>query len=169
MRYFEFQKQYLDALRNDDRFEIVFHGDGPELELYRRYCRENGFNNAFFTGSYSNTQKAELLASADILNNCYGYTQNAGSKLKYAVSNRFYDGMIYHIPQLVEQEGYKPQWAKESSIGVSIALDEFFVDNLYKYYMNIDAERFDINCAETLKKVVDEDDNYIQKIDEFIR
>ena len=41
MRYFEFQKQYLDALRNDDRFEIVFHGDGPELELYRRYCREN--------------------------------------------------------------------------------------------------------------------------------
>lgn len=169
IRYFEFQKQYLDALKNDDRFEIVFHGDGPELELYRSYCQENGFNNAIFTGSYNNVNKAELLATADILNNCYGYTQNAGNKLKYAISNRFYDGMIYHIPQLVEQDGYKPRWAKESGIGTSIVADDTLADTLYQYYMSIDAEKFDTDCEKTLEKVINEDDRYIQRIDEFIK
>lgn len=169
IRYFEFQKQYLNALRNDDRFEIIFHGDGPELELYKNYCQEKGFNNAFFTGSYNNENKAKLLASADILNNCYGYTHNAGNKLKYAVSNRFYDGMIYHVPQLVETEGYKFQWAKESGIGTSLVADDFFADALYQYYMNIDSEKFDADCTKVLKKVIEEDDRYIQKIDDFIK
>ena len=48
VRYFEFQKNYLDALKNDPRFNIVFHGDGPELEKYKNYCAENGFTNKSF-------------------------------------------------------------------------------------------------------------------------
>lgn len=168
VRYFEFQKQYLDALKNDSRFNIVFHGDGPELELYKRYCSQNGFTNAFFTGSYNNADKAELLKDAHILNNCYGYIQNAGNKLKYAVSNRFYDGIIYHIPQLVETEGFKPSWANKSGLGVSFAPDKDFANKLYDYYTEIDAEKFDQICKEELNRVINEDNLYIKMIDTFI-
>lgn len=168
VRYFEFQRYYLDALKNDLRFNIVFHGDGPELKLYKDYCTENGFMNVTFTGSYNNGDKEALLKNAHILNNCYGYTQNAGNKLKYAVSNRFYDGMIYHIPQLVEPDGYKPRWAKQVGIGESFAVDSDFADRLYNYYINIDAEEFDIACNNVMKDVLCEDDEYIMKIDSFI-
>ena len=168
IRYFEFQKQYLDALKNDSRFEIVFHGDGPELDMYKEYCSSNGFDNVVFTGSYNNADKADLLKSASILNNCYGYTKNAGNKLKYAVSNRFYDGMIYHIPQVVENDGFKPEWAKSSGIGTSIALDGNFADKLYAYYKGIDVEKFNKACQECLCTVLSEDDKYIESIDKFI-
>lgn len=168
VRYFEFQKAYLDALKNDPRFNIVFHGDGPELETYKRYCSENGFQNAKFTGSYNNSEKASLLKNANILNNCYGYTQGAGNKLKYAVSNRFYDGMIYHIPQLVEPDGYKPEWAETAGIGISYPPEEGFADKLYEYYVTIDTEKFDQACDDELRKVISEDDRYIHMIDEFI-
>ena len=168
VRYFEFQKQYLDALKNDSRFEIVFHGDGPELDLYKEYCKKEGFTNIIFTGSYNNDQKEELLRNAGILNNCYGYTQNAGNKLKYAVSNRFYDGMIYHIPQLVETEGFKPEWAKETGIGISIPADIGFADKLYDYYKNIGSKEFDEACNKALEQVIKEDDKYTQRIDSFI-
>lgn len=169
IRYFEYQTRYLDALKNDGRFEIVFHGDGPDLEKYKKYCAENGFRNAVFTGSYDNADKASLLADAAILNNCYGYLQNAGNKIRYAVSNRFYDGMVYHIPQVVEPEGFKPEWAKESGIGVSFPPDGRFADRLYEYYRSLDGEAFDAACRRTLKTVLEEDDGYVARIDAFIR
>ena len=168
VRYFEFQKAYLDALKNDPRFNIVFHGDGPELDMYKQYCSANGFQNVLFTGSYNNSEKASLLKNANILNNCYGYTKGAGNKLKYAVSNRFYDGMIYHIPQLVEPEGYKSEWAEKAGIGVSYPPDQGFADKLYKYYTSIDTEAFDQACEVELRRVISEDDKYIRMIDQFI-
>lgn len=168
VRYFEFQKQYLDALKNDDRFEVIFHGDGPELELYQNYCEDNGIENVLFTGSYDNSEKEKILDTADVLNNCYGYTKNAGNKLKYAVSNRFYDGMIYHIPQLVEPDGFKPEWARKIGIGVSFIANSGFADALYDYYMKLVPEQFDQACELALQQVLSEDDWYIDQIDSFI-
>ena len=169
IRYFEFQKDYLNALKNDERYEIVFHGDGPELILYKNYCELNGFKNVTFTGSYDNSEKGKLLEGTGILNNCYGYTHRAGNKLKYAVSNRFYDGMIYRIPQLVEPDGYKPNWAKKAGIGVSISPSSNFADELFNYYNSIDPEVFDKACDDALREVIAEDDEYIKKIDSFIK
>ena len=168
VRFFEYQKNYLDALKNDPRFVVIFHGDGPELNQYKQYCDNNSFTNVKFTGAYNNKDKAILLEDAHILNNCYGYTYGAGNKLKYAVSNRFYDGMIHHIPQLVEPEGYKPSWANKSGLGVSFPPDKKFADRLYEYYMSIDEKQFDAICVSELKKVLSDDDVYINKIDEFI-
>ena len=168
VRYFEFQKAYLDALKNDPRFRIVFHGDGPELILFKDYCLKNGFQNITFTGAYSNSEKKQLLNNAHILNNCYGFINGKDNRTKYAVSNRFYDGMIYHIPQLVEPEGYKPRWAKRTGLGVSYPPSERFADQLYSYYQGLDANKFDSACENEIQKIINEDDKYINMIDEFI-
>ena len=109
-----------------------------------------------------------MLENANILNNCYGYTIGAGNKLKYAVSNRFYDGIIYHIPQLVEPNGYKTEWAEKAGLGVAYFPDDGFADKLYKYYQSINADEFDNACQNEIKRVINEDDTYIRMIDRFI-
>lgn len=91
-----------------------------------------------------------------------------GNKVKYAVSNRFYDGMIYHIPRLVEPDGFKPEWANASGIGVSFPPDENFANKLYDYYKNIESESFDKACNRELDRVIKDDDRYIETIDKFI-
>lgn len=169
IRYFDFQTKYLDALKNDSRFNIIYHGDGPELDRYKEYCTSNGFTNVQFTGAYINSEKGKLLSEANILNNCYGYLLGAGSKLKYAVSNRFYDGIIYHIPQLVETEGFKSEWVDKAGLGVSYSPDANFANKLYDYYQSIDAEVFDKICEKELNKIVEEDNIYIAKIDGFVK
>lgn len=168
MRYYEFQKQYLNALKNDPRFNIIFHGDGPELSLFKEYCASNGFENVVFTGAYDNSDKAELLRNAHILNNCYGHAKSAEKKVKYAVPNRFYDGIIYHIPQIVEPEGYKSEWVKKAAVGENFAANESFADKLYEYYMNIESQDFNKACDTALDQVIKEDDKYIAAIDDFI-
>ena len=160
--------EIFERISSDERFEIVFHGDGPQLNEYKAFCEQNGFNNAVFTGSYNNADKAKLLCEAGILNNCYGYLGSDSNKVQYAVSNRFYDGMIFRIPQVVEPEGYKTGWAREAGVGVSFLPDADFADKLYDYYTSLDADKFNAACAAAMQTVIREDDEYIAKIDSFI-
>ena len=165
IRYFDFQKKYLDALANDSRFLMVYHGKGEHLERFRTYCEEKGIKNVVFTGPYDNSKKYELLKSAHVLNNCYG--GNYGEELRYAVSNRFYDGLIYRIPQVVEENGYKASWASALEIGLPKDADASFADKLYDYYVAIDEKGFEANCEKALEEIIKEDDIYISKIHEF--
>ena len=137
--------------------------------IYLENTVKKGFRNVSFTGTYNNTEKERLLANTHILNNCYGYSKNTGKKLKYAVSNRFYDGIVFHIPQLVESNGYKTEWAKSSGVGVSFPPDTKFADKLYQYYQAIDCLEFDDRCRNELNKIMESDDRYIKSIDEFIQ
>ena len=166
VRFFDYQKKFLDVFGNDPRFMLVYHGAGTDLEKYRSYCREKGFTNVCFTGGYDNKDKAKLLADAAILNNCYGGRD--GDELRYAISNRFYDGMVYRIPQMVEKGGYKAEVTKKTGVGIDVSPDESLPDRLYEYYRKTDKAAFDEACRRSLDEIIKEDDVYIAGIDGFI-
>lgn len=171
MRYFDFQTQYLLALKNDTRFQIVYHGDGPEIQRFKNFCHDNDIYNVEFTGPYNNSEKESLLKNAHILNNAYGFMGKTAhaKEVFYAVSNRFYDGLNFHIPQVVEPTGFKKDWLEREGLGVSFVPDEHFADKLYDYYKSINAESFDAACNRVLSEVLVEDNEYVEKIDEFIK
>lgn len=166
VRYFDFQKKYLDALKNDERFELVYHGSGTDLEKYREYCEKNDIKNVLFTGPYDNREKENLLKDAAILNNCYGAKNS--DKVKHAVSNRFYDGLIYRIPQLVETGSFKAGFVQKTGTGIALDAADGFADKLYSYYMSINEKEFEAACENVLNEVICEDNRYISMIDSFI-
>ena len=167
MRYFDFQKEYIDRLKNDSRFELYYYGDGPELDKYIRYCKANHINNVHFFGRYDNDEKEKILAKADFLNNCYGSKYNE-NETKYAISNKFYDGIIFHIPQIVEPNSFKSELVRKHCIGVSLPSDELFADKLAEYYYTLDENTFNSDCDKLVQEVKNEDDIYIEHIDYFI-
>lgn len=167
VRFFDYQKQYIDALKNDPRFFMVYHGAGIDLEKYKQYCESNDIKNVLFTGSYDNKDKYKLLQDADILNNCYGGRD--GDELRYAISNRFYDGLIYRIPQLVETGGYKAEIVEKAGVGIAMDAEIDFADKLFLYYKSIEVNAFEQSCKNFLDEVIDEDNLFITKIDEFIK
>lgn len=69
---------------------------------------------------------------------------------------------------MVEPEGFKPEWANASGIGVSFPPDKNFANKLYDYYINIESESFDKACNRELDRVIEDDDRYIEMIDKFI-
>ncbi len=165
VRFFDYQKNYLDVFKNDPRFILVYHGAGTDLEQYKKYCIENGITNVSFTGAYDNRDKAKLLENAALLNNCYGGRD--GDELRYAISNRFYDGLVYHIPQIVEDGGYKAGEARRLEVGLGVEPTSDLPDKLYQYYTGLDTDAFNLNCENALKAIISEDDDYIQRIDDF--
>lgn len=165
IRFFDFQKYYIDALGNDSRFMLVYHGKGEHLEKFKVYCEEKGITNVKFTGPYDNSKKYELLKDAHILNNCYG--GRYGDELRYAISNRFYDGLIYCIPQVVEEGGYKASVVEALGVGLPKNADSGFADYLYNYYMSLDKTQFEEKCRKALEEIIGEDDVYISGIKRF--
>lgn len=167
VRYFDFQRQYLDLLKNDDRFYLTYHGIGVDLKKYQYYCEDNHIENVQFTGPYDNKDKSNLLKDASILNNAYGIKKQ--KKVKYAISNRFYDGIIFHIPQMVETNTFKATLTESQGVGISISAEQNFSDMLYEYYINIEESSFNQKCDNALSQILKEDDLYIEMIDNFIR
>lgn len=166
VRFFEYQKKYLDIFKNDPRFLMVYHGSGTDLEKYKQYCIENDIKNVRFTGAYDNRDKIKLIRDAAFLNNCYGGRD--GDELRYAISNRFYDGLVFHVPQIVEDGGYKASEIKRLEVGLGVEPTMDLPDKLYLYYDTLDAKEFNDACKKALNEIIREDDHYIQKIDEFI-
>lgn len=167
VRYFEHQAEILERLKNDERFNLIYHGSGPDLERLKLYCKDNQISNVCFTGSYDNNMKADLLLNADILNNSYGIKNE--NKVKYAIANKYYDGIIYGIPQLVEINSFKCEKveALEIGIGIDVSITNF-ADELYDYYYNLDDKQFNESCQKELEKILIEDKVYLDSIKNFI-
>jgi len=167
MRYFNHQSKIIDKLKNNDKFNLIYHGSGAELHKYKKYCEKSSIANIVFTGQYDNSGKYNLLKDADILNNSYDI--NKFMEVRYLISNKYYDGIIFGIPQLVEPKTYKCEKVEKNYLGIGIDInDSQFADELYEYYFSIDEEKLNQNCYTELKIVVQEDAHYTEMIKKFI-
>ena len=165
VRYFEQQTMVMKKLSQDGRFNLWYYGAGAELYKFKQFASENKLKNVHFFGPYDNTDKAILLGKADIINNCYA----VDIETKYALSNKFYDGIFYHIPQLVEPTTFKAELTERYNLG--IALDpkqDSFADKLYEYYIKIDEENFIRSCENVKRMVLAEEEECLNKIKNFL-
>lgn len=169
VRFFDYQSKLIKALANDRRFELIYHGDGPDLKRLKNYCKKEKINNVIFTGKYDNANKSKLLFGATILNNCYGYLNGNSSKLKYAISNKFYDGIIYCIPQMVEKYGYKADLVVKHNLGIALDVDSDVARQILSYLNSLDYKKMKLRCNKLLAELIKEDNRYVMLIDDFIK
>lgn len=165
VRYYEQQSLIIKKLSEDGRFSLIFYGTGIQLEKFKNYVKENRLKNVYFYGEYNNEEKSLLLKNADMINNCY----SVDIETKYALSNKVYDGIFYHIPQLVEPATFKSELIEKHYLG--IALDpqrESFADQLYEYYTTLDEEKFNRSCEEEKRMVLAEEEICIERIQKFV-
>ena len=160
IRYFDYQCKIIDKLGNDNRFELIYHGNGPDFYRFQKYVEKKKITNVFFTGGYNNSLKKKLLEETDIINNSYGYLgEDISNKVKYAISNKYYDGIMFRIPQLVEVGTYKCKLVEENALGIGLDVnDRDFADKLYNYYVNINTDVFNSNCSILISEYLKEDD-----------
>ena len=79
------------------------------------------------------------------------YDISVGPEVKYALSNRFYDGLIFRIPQLVESGSYKTEIVENNGVGMSMREDGL-ADAVCSYLDNLNFYSFDLSCERLLKK-----------------
>ncbi|MFZ4899094.1 hypothetical protein ACOYYM_12925 [Enterococcus durans] len=167
VRYYEQQIDIINHLKNSSKINLIYHGIGEDYGRLSEYVKANQITNVTFTGKYVNKQKSKLLADADILLNSYKLANH--QKVKHAISNKYYDGLIYGIPQLVENDSYKQKEVEKRKLGVVIdPKDPLLEEKLLSYYFAVDEELFNKNKQEALDEIEKDQLNYIKKINDFV-
>jgi len=145
----------IEKLANDPRFELHYYGTiSPLVKSLQKKTEELNANNVFFHGTYVSTDRYEFAARTDIIHNLF-----ANDNMQFAMANKFYDGMIFYIPQICMKGSFMGSWAEEAGIGKMLdPAEEDFADQLWQYYSALDLTAFKENCDRVLSDVIAEQD-----------
>ncbi len=144
--------EIIKKLANDSRFSLHYHGrEQAVAKKLRAYAKENGINNVFFYGEYNPEDKKKFVSQTDIIHNVFD-----DKAMCYAVSNKFYDGVIYRKPLLCFADSYMGKMSTESKVGWAInPYDDDFADRIYELYFTMDKCSYERSCSAMVEKAVE--------------
>ncbi len=154
IRNVSFNKDMIEKLGNDPRFELHYYGraQGSMLELLEENTKK--YNNVFFHGEYAPTDRMQMAQNTDIIHNMF---DNSDKTMPIAMSNKYYDGPLFLLPQLCTKGSHMGALCTHAGIGLECSpADEDFADKVYEYYMGLDADNFAHNCEKELARVLGE-------------
>lgn len=153
----------IDLFAQDKRFILNFHGSGEDLKKVMEHAA--GIDNVKFTGEYRGDEKNQFVQQADFI--CYNYASSFNNNL--ALANKYYDALIFKKPMLGNIQTFAGQLISENGLGLSLDLDDpLYTQKIYDYCMNFDPAHFNANAEIVLEDVLQEDQQYMLKIQEFL-
>lgn len=143
----------IDRLSNDSRYELHFYGrEQQTANDLKKYVHDIGAKNIFFHGEYKPADRYQFILQTDIIHNIY----MDGNTL-LAMGNKFYDGIIFRIPQICMPGSFMAEMCEKYGVGTALdPNDENFAEILAEYYESLNYDRFYESCIYALSKVLDE-------------
>ena len=155
----------IEKISSDSRFELHYYGREQSIALnLKEFSKSINTKNVFFHGEYNPADRFDFAKNTDIIHNVY---ENGNMML--AVSNKYYDGIMFHLPQITMINSYMGQKVNNLDIGISIdPYNNNLLDDINKYYYNINKQRFIKACKNSASKIIKESYINIEKLKEFI-
>lgn len=153
VREIEVNKQIIDKISQDLRFELHFYGreQYDALEL-KKYTMHIGASNIFFHGEYTPDERYYFVEETDLIHNLFGKDNR---NMSFAMSNKYYDSIIFRIPQVCQIGSFMGRMCTEHEVGIMVDPSEIdFCDRLYSYYKGLDWSNFIASCDKELDRVL---------------
>lgn len=152
----EINLNLIKGLANDERFELHYYGtiEKTASEIVS-YCKAKGINNVYIHKEYLPDERYDFAAETDIIHSMQNHMDEGNPRM----ANRFYDGIIFYIPQICTKGSFMALQAERYGVGISIAPTKAFADELYNYYKSINWPEFEASCDKCLETVLGEYEN----------
>lgn len=145
-------KQLIDLVVKDDRFEFLFFGNEANGTVISEYVERLNNPRIKMMGAFMPNAKPEIYHQSDLVFNCYG---NDSLLVKYAISNKYYDGALYRKPLLVSPNTAMAKMSNQ--FAYEMDLDNLTdLNDLFKWYFNLDQLAFERYTDTVIKRSVDE-------------
>lgn len=152
----ELNKTMIQRIAADDRFELHYYGREQRIATnLKKFVSELGAKNIFFHGEYCAEDRYAFVRSTDLIHNVFN-----DKNMMIAMSNKYYDGAIFRIPQLCFKESY--MGVKAEIAGTGFMCDPYkdsFTQEIYDYYVGLDNEKFKDACDTELERILLEYEN----------
>lgn len=159
-------KAVIDMVRDDDRFEFHFYGNetNPFCPI-KQYVDAIGSERIKYFGPYKAAEKPQIIQQVSLLFNVYG---NERMLVKYALSNKLYDGFYFKKPLLVSPNTAMSEETKEFSYAIDLS-KKGELDKVYDWYNEIDSVAYEKYANEYLESVFVENEKLQLELSELIK
>lgn len=153
IRHYDHNRSLIDRLANDSRFELHYYGrECTTSQKIRQYITTKRINNVFLHGEYIPSDRYKFINQTDLIHNSYF---DANTML--AMGNKYYDGVIFRIPQLCMPGSYMAKRCINKGVGFAVdPNDTDFANKVFIEYSNIDTAKFEANCDAELSQILNE-------------
>lgn len=156
IRHEQLNRRIIRALAGDRRFQLHFYGREQAIALrLKDYAREIGAENVVFHGAYDPGDQDAFAAETDLLHNLYSNTEAPAQQR--AMTNKYYDGLVYRLPQLCMKDSFVGRRVMQEGVGLVCDPDApDFADTIWNDYQQLDPEELGRRCDAALEKVLRE-------------
>lgn len=150
--YFSISAKLIDSLANDDYYKLYFVGKGDSSKLLEDYSKSNQIKNVSFHGYYKKDNESYFVKDAMFIN----ILIPRNSARDAALSNRFYNALIYKKPMIVNVGNIQSEYIEKYQLGVSIETCDNLRQKLSQFIDSFDVELFNKNCNDLLKNFLND-------------
>lgn len=153
IRHEKINREMIRKIAKDNRFELHYYGREQQIaQNLKAYAKDLCAENVFFHGEYKPEDRYEFVRNTDLIHNIY----NDGNTM-LAMGNKYYDGIIFYIPQLCFEGSFMAQKAEKAGVGLSCnPYDTDFTEKVYKYFQETDRSEFAFCCDSELQTILNE-------------
>lgn len=155
--------EVVKALGNEDGVKMSFVGKGDAAIIIEEYCKNNEIKNVSFKGFYQKQEEAGFVQDATFINIFYPKIITHDT----ALSNRFYNSLIYKKPMLVTKGTTQGDYAQNYQVGVSVDNCNGLLGNL-KSFIQQDYHSYAQRCNELLASFLKDQEQFEQAVKKFL-
>lgn len=163
IRDYESNAPLMDALGNDKNFILRFIGKGPSALDLEKHAKDSGYSNVFFKGYYDKCDEPEYVKSSTCLNIYYPDKVTH----KTALSNRFYNSLIYRRPMLVTKGQIQGDYCEKYNVGIVISNIENAREQIQNWFSNFKYADYEKSCISLLKQFLEDYDYFRNMLKSF--
>ena len=143
----------IDRIASDHRFELHYYGREQETaSALKEHVLKIGANNVYFHGEYTPEERYKFILETDLIHNIY-----FDNNMMLAMGNKYYDGIIFRIPQICMPGSFMGEMASRHNVGFECSpYQDNFCDLVYEYYMKNDKKNFEQSCDLELDAILSE-------------
>lgn len=153
------------ALANKEGFTLRFVGRGKgTVERLQDYCNEVAARNVTFVGGYDKPEESGYVKSSTFMNIFYPRIITHDT----ALSNRFYNSLIYRKPMIVTKNTIQGYYAEKYKVGIAVQDCQNLIDDL-KSFLKQDYYEYCKRCNGLLKVFLKDQYEFVEAVKKFVK
>lgn len=155
--------EVVKALGNKDGVKVSFVGKGDAASMIENYCNENGIKNVSFTGFYQKQEEPGYVKRSTFLNIFYPRIITHDT----ALSNRFYNSLIYKRPMIVTKGTTQGDYADKYQVGLAVENCEGLQGELQRFIQQ-DYTSYVQRCNDLLSSFLRDQEQFEYAVIKFV-
>ena len=162
-RFFRENFRLIDALANDDRFELWYCGTSSEV--LAQYAEEKGIRNVFTQPGFRREETTEIMSRFDLINSAFGSDAMDNRTL---MPIRLYTALEMHIPVLVSGGSFLAEQVEAHRLGFVLDGEANLGDRLAAYLEAQDPAQLRADCDRYMETARAENEHFYDTLGKFV-